>query len=736
MKKRILAFFLAFSLCLGLSGQAFAAQVSRGELREEYGGIDRVDRADSTPYASAKLSAAERGLYNLLKEKFRQVADGQLDSSVFTLDVSGLGIYRTGSGQVSVNTYAIQRALLMECPYEQYWFEKTEGWTSSYYYDSTNRVTEFTFKCHTTEDYAQDGSKPNTYRANSPDVSKTKAAAAVMNNARSLVQQNSGKSDYEKLAAYRDYICAQVEYDHRAVENSDKYGYYGAPWQLINVFDNNPQTNVVCEGYSKAFQYLCDISTFSNSIECYQATGRTTGDHMWNTVRVNGRSYMVDLTACDSQWGQFGDLFLAGTPNSTADGFTIQYPRHTLPDGRSFSAGSDTYTYDNDTRSVYDSNILTLASTGLKAADLSAPEPTPTPTPTPTPQPPAQSGLKTDFENLLVHEIAPSGYSFDDQEYTLGDKPADLSVLVLGSYDSSNTHRTLKVIKNELAELGVSDARIYLVEANDEGTAGQDAVRQWLKQNPSYVHVIASSSAKNPYRKVFFDVTEASEGKTYAAGESATMPAVVALDKTSWPFYYASYKTFDRNAFRLAVASYGESFSDVPAGAYYEKAVNWAVSGKITVGTGNNEFSPTQTCTHAQIITFLWRAMGEPKSSTYGPPSGAELPRSHFAYDALCWAQSKGMLFNLDSAGSVDEPCTRAQAMFYIWSAFNSPSGGSASFSDVPSYLFYADAVSWAVDLGVTNGTGSGKFSPDTVCDRGTIVTFLHRAFVEEVRVK
>lgn len=733
MKKRILAFFLAFSLCLGLSGQAFAAQVSRGELREEYGGIDRVDRADSTPYASAKLSAAERGLYNLLKEKFRQVADGQLDSSVFTLDVSGLGIYRTGSGQVSVNTYAIQRALLMECPYEQYWFEKTEGWTSSYYYDSTNRVTEFTFKCHTTEDYAQAGSSPNTYRPNFPDVSKTRAAA-VMSNAWSLVRQNSGKSDYEKLAAYRDYICAQVEYDHRAVENSDKYGYYGAPWQLINVFDNNPQTNVVCEGYSKAFQYLCDISAFSNNIECYQATGRTTGDHMWNTVRVNGRSYMVDLTACDSQWGQFGDLFLAGTPNSTADGFTIHYPRHTLPDGRSFSAGSDTYAYDNDIKSVYDSSILTLAPTGLKASDLAAPEPTPTPTP--TPQPPAPAEPKTDFENLVMHELAPSGYSFDDQEYTLGSKPADLSVLVLGSYDSSNTHRTLKIIKDELAGLGVSDARIYLVETNHNGTAGQDAVRQWLKQNPSYVHVIASGSAKNPYRKVFFDVTEASEGKTYAAGESATMPAVVVLDKTSWPFYYASYKTFDQNAFRLAVASYGESFSDVPAGAYYEKAVNWALSGKITVGTGDNKFSPTKTCTHAQIITFLWRAMGEPKSSTYGPPSGAELPRSHFAYDALCWAQSKGMLFNLDSADSVDEPCTRAQAMFYIWSAFNSPSGGSASFSDVPSYLFYADAVSWAVDLGVTNGTGSGKFSPDTVCDRGTIVTFLHRAFVEEVRVK
>lgn len=74
--------------------------------------------------------------------------------------------------------------------------------------------------------------------------------------------------------------------------------------------------------------------------------------------------------------------------------------------------------------------------------------------------------------------------------------------------------------------------------------------------------------------------------------------------------------------------------------------------------------------------------------------------------------------------------------MDYIWAAFGRPSGGSASFSDVPDYMYYADAVSWAVDLGITNGTSGDRFSPDRVCDRGTIVTFLHRAFVEDVRVK
>ena len=753
MKKRILAFFLAFSLCLGLSGQVFAAQGPRGELLEEYGGIDCVDREDSTAYSGGKLSAAERGLYNLLKEKFRQVADGQLDSSVFTLDVSGLGIYRTGPSRLSINTEAILLALLLECPYEQYWFEKTKGWASSYRYNSSGRLSEMTFQCHTTEDYAQEGSSPNTYRPNSPDTNKTRAAAAVMGNARALVAQNSGKSDYEKLAAYRDYICAQVEYDHNAARSSS---YYGAPWQLINVFDNNPRTNVVCEGYSKAFQYLCDLSSFSNDIECYQATGRTNGDHMWNTVRVNGQSYMVDLTACDSERGQSGDWFLAGSPNATGNGFTIYAPRYNLPNGWYYNATTDAYTYDSDTKSAYDSGILTLAPTGLKPADLSGsapthtpeptpaptPAPTPTPTPTPTPEPtptPAPaSGLNTDFANLTVHELAPSGYSFDDREYTLGATEADVSVLVLGSVGCGITLRTLEAARTEMADLGVRGGRIYLMEIKLDGTAGVNQVREYVSANPSYVHVAATatSASQNPYNLAFWDITYACDGRS--GQSSATMPAVVVLDKNCRPVYYASYYTFDQNRLRAALSGYAGSFSDVDAGAFYEEAVNWAVSGNITTGTSDTQFSPTRSCTHAQILTFLWRAMGEPRNSRYAPPAWVGVQPGNFAYDALGWAYAKGMLTNLSANGGPDGSCTRAQAMDYIWAAFGRPQGGSAGFSDIPAGMYYADAVSWAVDLGITNGTNAARneFSPDTVCNRGTIVTFLHRAFVEEVRVK
>lgn len=662
---------------------------------------------DGSNYAEGHLTGTNLTLYRRLKADCAKIANGTETVSVFDYgDVGGMGITYANGKLYGIDTGMILFALLTDCPYELFWFNKVKGWRYEYL-QSGGTVTNIRFVMPVIQAYALDGPEPGTAYTNQSDAAKIRAANSALQNAQAVVRQNSGKSDYEKLAAYKDYICSQVSYNRTAADTKDYP--YGDPWQMVYVFDNNPSTNVVCEGYAKAFKYLCDLSSFSSNIECYLANGTADGgDHMWNLVRVDGRSYLVDVTFLDTG-GQSSDWFLAGAPNATGDGFTTP-------------ARSVSYRYRNEMKSLFGSGLLTLAPTGLSA-------PTPTPTPTPT-----QSGLKTDFENLLVHEIAPSGYSFDDQEYTLGDKPADLSVLVLGSARCGITMGELKTIQKVIADLGVEDARIYLMEVKLEGADGVKYVREHVQRNPSYVHVAAFPSGINQYYNAFWDVTRACDGQDT---RSATMPSVVVLDKNSWPFYYASRATFDEDEFRAALEYYaGEPFRDVKAGAFYEKAVNWAVSGKITKGTGDSKFSPTQTCTHAQIITFLWRAMGEPKSSTYGPPSGAELPRSHFAYDALCWAASKGMLPNLDSAGTVDEPCTRAQAMFYIWSAFNRPSGGSASFSDVPSYMFYADAVSWAVDLGVTNGTGSGKFSPDTVCDRGTIVTFLHRAFVEEVRVK
>lgn len=161
-------------------------------------------------------------------------------------------------------------------------------------------------------------------------------------------------------------------------------------------------------------------------------------------------------------------------------------------------------------------------------------------------------------------------------------------------------------------------------------------------------------------------------------------------------------------------------FADVPVGAYYADPVLWAVGKGITAGTSLTTFSPNQNCTVAQILTFLWRANGSPD------PSAAVSSKDYYA-KAVRWAVEKGIASNV----TPNAPCTRSMAVEYIWKAAGSPSAKAARFTDVPAGATYANAVAWAVAQGVTNGTSATTFSPDNVCTRGQIVTFLYLAFAK-----
>ena len=171
------------------------------------------------------------------------------------------------------------------------------------------------------------------------------------------------------------------------------------------------------------------------------------------------------------------------------------------------------------------------------------------------------------------------------------------------------------------------------------------------------------------------------------------------------------------------------AFTDVPG--WCADAVDWAVNRTVTDGVGDNRFAPDTQCTHAAILTFLWRADGKPASAAQLPNGAAD---GQWYSDALRWAVEKGMIGDSFHAGGY---CTRADAMKYIWQAFGSksPTGAGSGFTDVSADADYAAAVSWAVELGITEGTGGGRFSPDTVCNRGHIVTFLYRAYVPEARL-
>ena len=167
------------------------------------------------------------------------------------------------------------------------------------------------------------------------------------------------------------------------------------------------------------------------------------------------------------------------------------------------------------------------------------------------------------------------------------------------------------------------------------------------------------------------------------------------------------------------------AFTDVPAGFYYTDAVAWAVENKITDGTSATTFSPDALCTRAQILTFLWRAVGSPAPGISNPFS--DVKSTDYYYSAALWAYEKGMVSGTAFEGST--PCTRSSTVTYLWQYAGSPaSSKTVSFTDVPAGAAYAQAVAWAVEKGVTDGTSATTFSPDATCSRGQIVTFLYRA--------
>ena len=316
--------------------------------------------------ARNRLSELDRQVYDLLKAQIKQVADGDRQDTVFTihlfeigltvpLTAADLGVDKiVDDGEITeeayvalhatleqINMYAILNALLLDCPYDLYWYEKTFGvgqeekvnadWRFDdnlqeyviYYTNDSSLEYSFTVA----EEYAVNN-EPGTYQIDSEII---EAVHTALSNALFIVGKFAQEGDYQKLLSYKNEICSRVEYNFEAA--TEPYPPYGNPWQLIWVFDSNPLTNVVCEGYAKAFQFLCDCSTFyDNNIESRIVTGTSdagngAGNHMWNIVTMDDeKNYLVDVTNCDTDSIGFPDqLFLANCANgSVGEGYEFQ----------------------------------------------------------------------------------------------------------------------------------------------------------------------------------------------------------------------------------------------------------------------------------------------------------------------------------------------------------------------------------------------------------------------------
>ena len=171
----------------------------------------------------------------------------------------------------------------------------------------------------------------------------------------------------------------------------------------------------------------------------------------------------------------------------------------------------------------------------------------------------------------------------------------------------------------------------------------------------------------------------------------------------------------------------GSSFTDVQEDAFYFDAVNWAVENDITQGMGGGLFQPDGICNRAQAVTFLWRLEGKPVCS--GESAFSDVQNGSWYADAVAWAVSRNITNGM--GGDIFAPnstCNRAQIVTFLWRYAGMPdANGDNPFNDVPDGKWYAEAVAWAVEKGITKGLTETTFGPDEPCNRSQIVTFLHR---------
>ena len=198
-------------------------------------------------------------------------------------------------------------------------------------------------------------------------------------------------------------------------------------------------------------------------------------------------------------------------------------------------------------------------------------------------------------------------------------------------------------------------------------------------------------------------------------------------DREGWSFpTWNGYPTTPQKG-----GSQTTSFSDVQKDAYYADAVTWAVAEGITNGTGYGKFSPDKGCLRGEVVTFLWRAEGCPEPEGKENPFTDVSPSDYF-YKAVLWAVEQGITTGTgEGKFSPYHSCSRGQIVTFLWRTMGKPetTSASASFTDVPETAYYCQPVQWAVEEKITNGMSANLFGPDKICTRGQIVTFLYRAY-------
>ncbi len=331
--------------------------------------IMHPDRQTVPKQAGIRLTGKKKAVYDQVRSRVHAIARGEEGSATLIIDAEtvygttsvtaeelGLDKLRVNKvtteearnaikEYISVDITAVMRTLMLDDPFEMYWYDKLKG-TKVYYpsYICYDQYVTFAGTLTITMSVAAEYQLDGVYTV---DTQFGQSALAAAGNAQQIVSDCSGLGDLEKLRAYKNRICNLTDYNYNALNAGVPYG---NPWQMIWVFDGFKSTKVVCEGYAKAFQYLCDQSVFSGDIESILVHGWLEGErHMWNVVRMDdGKNYLTDVTNCDAGASNHLDiLFLAEFDHGNAQtGYTVRRLR---------------YEYDQDMRPYYRPEQLVLS---------------------------------------------------------------------------------------------------------------------------------------------------------------------------------------------------------------------------------------------------------------------------------------------------------------------------------------------------------------------------------------
>jgi hypothetical protein len=775
------------------SDELFAGYVESVLYEDIYEDVSTFGNMGAT-----RLKGKEKQYFEDIKQKIADVADGKRTSTRMVLDVEftwtaeELGVdkitYENYGKLVSdkyheeININRIWNYLLADCPYAMYWYDKTQSSGGLFYTriagdGSSATVYDITMNLPVAHEY-RDLTVEAEEQAYTFNKELSQSVATAKKNAQEIVDKYKDLSRYEKMKAYSEEILELASYNTPA--GNGTITQYGNPWQLIWVFDKDETTEVVCEGYSKSFQYLCDLT---GDLTCYSVTGvlswdygasgNGAGPHMWNVVTFGGKNYMVDVTNME-HLGEF--LFMAGPDRGSAKGgYDFIY-----------KAGVDEYVYtykyfnegDDDQFAVYGEEILTLANGSFDPSTIAETvvkfdktvqnvaytgAPVEISAPKVTVNGVERADLEVTYgyrdfaEQVAFKEGLPTAVGLYDVQAYVGEedlrKPGKSNIITVNVVQETPTPEPTVEVKPDDASKDINVALLKATAGNEQVLSGNNKTEGpasfVLDNNTSTLWHTDWNGSNRESHWIQFEISKdynakvdglrylprANAGATNAFGVITAYKVLVSNDGTNWKEVAsgtwannASWKAvhFDAQDAKYVRLVSSDSVSD---SRIFTSAAEIRLTGSVTEApkpTVTEAPKPTETATPQptkapEVVTTVFTDVYNDWYVNY----------VQYVYDNALMTGIKGTKQFQPNAN-----ITKAQVAQVLYNMENQPMVAEkkvfAELTDVYAAEWYGNAVAWAYETGVVTGDlNTKKFNPnaDVTREQLALMMFRYAAF-------